>query len=41
LPSAIVADESFFVPSGVIKKCVDARSGHTPQHLLMRGPQMS
>jgi hypothetical protein len=41
LPSAIVADESFFVPSRVAKKCVDVRSGHTPKHLLVRGPQMS
>jgi hypothetical protein len=41
LPSAIVADESFFAPNGVTKKCVDARFGHTPKHLLMCGPQTS
>jgi hypothetical protein len=41
LPSAIVANESFFVPSGVIKKCVGTRSGHTPKHMLVRGTQMS
>jgi hypothetical protein len=41
LPSAIVADESFFVPNGVTKKCVDARSGHKPKHLLVRGLQTS
>jgi hypothetical protein len=40
-PSAIVADESFFVPSGVAKKCVDVRSGHTLKHLFVHGPQMS
>jgi hypothetical protein len=38
LPSAIVADESLFVPSGVTKKCVE--SGHTLKHLLVREPQM-
>jgi hypothetical protein len=41
LPSAIVVDERFFLPSGVAKKCVDAESSHTPEHLLVRGPQMS
>jgi hypothetical protein len=41
LPSDIVADESFFVPSGVAKKCVDAESGHSPKHLLMRRSQTS
>jgi hypothetical protein len=41
LPSTIIADESFFVPSGVAKKYVDAKSYHTLKHLLVRGPQMS
>jgi hypothetical protein len=41
LSSAIVSDESFFVPSGVAKKCGDARPSHTQKHLLMHGLQMS
>jgi hypothetical protein len=41
LPSAIVVDESLFVPSGVAKKCVDIRSGHTLKHLHVHEPQMS
>jgi hypothetical protein len=41
LSLAIVADERLFVPSGVAKKCIDVGSDHTPQHLLVRKPQMS
>jgi hypothetical protein len=41
LPSTIVAAESLFVPSGVAKKCVDARSGNTLKLLLVRESQMS
>jgi hypothetical protein len=40
LPSAIVVDESFFLPSRVTKKCVDVGFGHTLKHLLMRRLQL-
>jgi hypothetical protein len=37
LSSAIATDGNLFVPSGVVKKCVDARSGHTPEALRRAG----
>jgi hypothetical protein len=42
LQSAIVADKSLFVPSEVVKKCVDTKSGHThTESTWLCGPQTS